>query len=659
MTYLAASVSYRTHDFASITAEASRTPPNPVLWRAEWFLGKRGAVSITHAAVAAISRQGVIESTYPFMVGMQVNLLFAALFAFINVFSATHRLSFLLAAALTIGFFQQYVFDINAWSELSSQPLFLLIVTFTALAFDRTTFKSGNVRGVAGLGSILGVLGGAVLYLYPEALTIYGPACAAVLIVALAMHESRKVAPLALASLGVAAGLALLLCLLFWQGTVDYVYRILISAAEVSPDWWRYFAGYLFGSDANYVDILANGDRSAGQVAAALFSLPVEAMAAGLGLYFMLPTPSWPALLAAIWKIVLYGFLVILIKGIAGALVQFWRTSIPGNAARVTIASITACLMPLLVLWSGHPWAAGKGLSMASPLLFLLAVAPLLAPTGIQIGRFASLALVAAHLALGLLRPVYVTPFAGAGLPGLPTAAPQMNDQKAELDWDYRRWMREMQQCRGIFIDVDSPFMQQLMRRAAIELRIPWAAKKFGMWPERLKAPWLPRGWEEFDCLVSDGSIRAKPGQRLILLSKDQSVFQYIEGRRAAIEFGTKPVPGVASSGVFGRERTPEGDLQWASQNARFEVPNNPGAPAKSLLLQLWPMPLVGARLDITINGDVVYRGPVPANAVTIQLDNYAAATVLAIEIGTDAATRYPGDPRTLGFAIRQLSINR
>ncbi len=94
MTYLGASVTFRAHDYASMTAEAKRAAPDPIVAGSSQFLNNRGAVSIVHAAAAAISQHDVIDSSYPFMVAMQVNMLFAALFVLINVFSAGYRLSF-------------------------------------------------------------------------------------------------------------------------------------------------------------------------------------------------------------------------------------------------------------------------------------------------------------------------------------------------------------------------------------------------------------------------------------------------------------------------------------------------------------------------------------------------------------------------------------
>jgi hypothetical protein len=60
--------------------------------RAARHLGNRAAVLIAHAATATISRHDLIESSYPLMAAMRVNMLFAALFVLINVFSAGYRL---------------------------------------------------------------------------------------------------------------------------------------------------------------------------------------------------------------------------------------------------------------------------------------------------------------------------------------------------------------------------------------------------------------------------------------------------------------------------------------------------------------------------------------------------------------------------------------
>jgi hypothetical protein len=344
--------------------------------------------------------------------------------------------------------------------------------------------------------------------------------------------------------------------------------------------------------------------------------LPVESVIAGLGLHFLLPTASWPIGLALVWKIVLYCFLAVLIKAAAGGVARIWRANPAGNAARMTAACIAGCIAPFVILSMGHYWAAGKGLSMAAPLLFLLVTTPLLAkPDPVNmglVGRLASFTFAFAHLALGLLRPILVTEFAGAGLPG---------------------------------------------RRVAIDLRVPWASARL-LWKDRSR-PYFPEGWENFACVVSSSSITAKPGVKLIWVNKDRSILEFLEGQLAVLEVGAKFVAGVSSRGVYGVESYEEGALQWTSQVAQFEAPNNPAAPSRGLRLELWPMPLSGGTLKITVNGDTVFNGTIPSDAVTMSLDRFVGQDKLTIALLTNAVTHYPNDPRELGVAIKELRLSK
>ena len=659
MLYLAGSVAIRTHNYAAVTAEAASPAPNPIVAKAPRLL--RGSVSVVHAAVASLSQRDSIESSYPFMVMMQVNLLFAALFVLVNVFSAGYRRSLILAAALTIGFYQQYIFDINAWPQLSAQPLCLLLVAFTALAFDARRFTTG-VSGAARFGGIFGVLLGAVLYLYPEVLSIYGIAAATVFALAIVQRAPRSATLFGLAGLGLGICGAVVLCLLFWIGTLDYMFNSLVHAVGHPPDWWKYFQRYLFGSEENYLAVLTDPGSGYGKIATAWFSLPIESVVAGLGLHFLLPTASWPLPLAVVWKLVLYVFLAVLIKAIASGIARTWRADPAGNAARMIAGCIAGCIAPLIILSAGYYWAAGKGLSMAAPLLFLLVTTPLLARPGVttidRFGRLASLALVFAHLALGLMRPILVTEFAGAELPGLPTAAAQMRAQKAGLDWDHRGWATQIRSCSGVVLEVDNAFMGELVRRVAVDVGVPWASKSVPWAENRSRPPYFPKGWESFDCVALESRAMA-PGKKVIWVGKDRSIFEYLQGQVSELEIGVKFVPGVSSQGVYDIESYKDGSLRWTSEVAWFEAPNNPAAPSTSLRLELWPMPLSGDALTITINGDAVYHGTIPWDVVTIPLDKFAAQDKLTMELRTNAVTHYPNDPRELGIAIKQLRLGK
>ncbi|OSI33367.1 hypothetical protein [Bradyrhizobium canariense] len=461
-------------------------------------------------------------------------------------------------------------------------------------------------------------------------------------------------------------GISLLACIPLWSGTVAYVVRQLSHAAINPPDWWKYYQRYLFGSDANFLDVIGSPDSRIGELANAWFSLPVESALAGLGLYAVLPSAGWPAAVAVAWKLLLYGFLFVLLRGIARTAWTIWRAEPDGSVARLLAGSLAGCLMPIAILAAGHGWAAGKGLAMATPMLFTLVIAPLARLVPLAANRWnpgavaAVVVVVAVHLGLGMLRPLLVMQAVGASLPGLPTAAAQVNAQKAtSLDWDYNRLSADIRSCNALVIDVANPMMHNLLRRLAAELRVPWAAPRIMSGPATAGRPYFPEGFEKFDCLVASGRLTANPGQRLISVAADRSSREFMDGQRNELEVGTEAPPGIATHGLFGREITPGGALQWASPSARLEIPNKPVMPARALKLELWPMPISGNEFLVKINGREIYKGVVPAGPLSFPLDQFAGDETLVVELDTNAVTHFPGDPRDLGFAIRELSVRR
>ena len=516
MLYVGSSVSYRVLDCATLAVRgADEAKSNPISVMALWFVDYRGAVSMIHAAIAAISRGDVVDCTYPYMVGMQLNMLFAALFVFVNALSMRRWLAFACAAALTMGTFEQYVFDINAWSQLATQPIFLLLLAFSAFAFDHNRF--GPTPGsILRLAAVFAALMTGALFLYPESLTIYGPAAAIAFAMGCWHRASRKALPVAAS--GLAAGVGL------WPTRMHppLVRHGCLPRPPVDPRSRQPTptGGSIFSVTCSAVtrtfSMSSPVPTAAWKMANAWFSLPVESALAGLGLYAVLPSAGWPAAVAVVWKVLLYGFLFVLLRGIARTVWTIWRAEPDGSAARLLAGSLVGCLMPIAIFAAGHGWAAGKGLAMAMPMLFTLVISPLapLAAKRWNPGAVAAVVVVVAvHLGLGLLRPLLVTQAAGAGLPGLPTAAAQVNAQKAtSLDWDYNRLSADIRSCNELVIEVTNPMMHNLLRRLATELRVPWASSGIMSWPDRSARSYFPEGFEKFDCLAASGAAHGQSG---------------------------------------------------------------------------------------------------------------------------------------------------
>ena len=654
MLYLGSAVSYRVVDYANLVVRSNADLPDPIFPLALWFVDWRGAVSMMLAAIAALTRGSAVDCAYPFMVALQLNMLFAAMFVFTNALALGRRMAAICAIALTIGFFEQYIFDINAMSQLAGQPLFLLLFGFSILAFDKDRFGIG-VAAIARMIAIFAALIAGIFFLYPEPLIIYAPAIGVGTVLALRHRDSRQTLPVAAVGVGGGIGVGLVMCVPLWSGTGAYVVRILSQAAGETPDWWNYFQRYLFGREESYLGVIGGHANSLGHLLDAWFSWPVEASVAALGLFAFLPTSGWPVVLAIIWKLVLYGFVVMLLMNIAAALRWALRYEPELPRTRFFLGSVVGCLVPLGILATGHFWAAGKGLAMAAPMLFTLVISPLVTGPKEPTGVIVSSLVVLGHLCLGLARPFLV---AVHTLPGLPTASAHVEMQKASLDWDYRRIGSEIGTCKGLVIETSNPMMDNLLRRIAVETGVPWAARKAMNWPSKSAKDYFPSGWEQFDCLASADRLSASNGRKLIDLATEHTARDFLAGRRDDLELGTKAPSGIVTTGLYGLESTPGGDLQWAGPKATFELPNRP-SPARTLQFQTWPMPVSGDRISVRINGREIFAGSPPASLLSQSLAEFSGDEMLRLEIETNAATHFPRDPRELGFAIRELSLHR
>jgi hypothetical protein len=132
----------------------------------------------------------------------------------------------------------------------------------------------------------------------------------------------------------------------------------------------------------------------------------------------------------------------------------------------------------------------------------------------------------------------------------------------------------------------------------------------------------------------------------------------FLNGRRDELEIGTHTPAGIVTTGLYGLEKTPGGDLQWASPKITFELPNRP-SPARSLQFQIWPMPVSGDWIRMRINGREIFSGSPPQSMLLRSLDEFSGDEALRLEIEINAPTHFQGDPRELGFAVRELSLHR
>jgi hypothetical protein len=512
--------------------------------------------------------------------------------------------------------------------------------------------------------SLFGILLTIVLYVYIEQLTIYGPAgfLAALAALALAPSASRRQVMLSIAALSLGTALALGMALLFYEGTLAHAYEVVTKYAVAAHDWWTYYHAHLLGRETDFLSYLT-GRRQGSflHIAYSAFSLPISAAMGAAGLYHLLPTAGWPVLLAAAYKVLLYGFAIVLFGGAVHTVVRYLRARPLEPSSTMLIACAAAMLGPVAILCMGQGWSAGKALSMASPLLFVLLAAPLLLPGVATIyARAASIVFVLVQLGLGIARPIAAADSSGGGFIGFPFGRHQATPQKADQDWQYDAWSAALLRCRHVAIDVENKFLNRLVTIAATDLRVSWSAVRRDMSPRDSIGSVRPELIDQADCLATATQMKAGPGQRLIWLGASRSALDYLEGHRSELELAPRTPSGVRTTGLHPRESYGGSSLQWTSAEARFEVPNDPASPPRTLTLELWPVVLDPvAKLSVTVDGRPLFGDTIPAARMEWPLEGVAAGETVSIELQVTPLQRAPNDPRELGVPLKSLLLSR
>ncbi|WP_159011712.1 hypothetical protein [Bradyrhizobium sp. S69] len=227
--YISMASAYGSHTYADLIATGSSSDFT-YLRLAASQLHARPAVAIALASLWPGFFATAAEASYPYLALLQTLTLFGILFAVRNIFGAGRAIGLLIATAFAIGFFSQYVEDINAWAELSTLGLTTACVTLVYL------ISSGAVGAAAIVP--LALTAGGILYLYPEAAPICAAVSLAVLIGFLLLQPAERARRAR--CIAAVAGAALLVCLPAWNSTVMYLTRQL----ALGPAPWEWFVAY-------------------------------------------------------------------------------------------------------------------------------------------------------------------------------------------------------------------------------------------------------------------------------------------------------------------------------------------------------------------------------------------------------------------------------
>lgn len=509
------------------------------------MLLQRPAVAILYAAFYKLLAPDFLTHAYEYCLVGQLNYYFALLYFVLVVFPSRYRVAHVVALAFAAGFFVQYIFDINAWSELFAVPMMLVMFTdycrsmaFLGSAEKAVSATPGNATSAAFptqsrarsvfLFLRVPLLGAGIIYTYPEISAVAALACGGAFVLSIADQLRRGQHQAAIRMVGfnaIVGALILLVAALCWQATMGFFLGQLHMATDVKISWQNFFQAYLLGAGPEVWTKIA---ASTGLVY--LFLVGVAApgcfLAGFLGLYYLQPQPVWTRPLdfgLVAWSVALLLWLGAVVVGI----VVVARSELSSRAERqhdslfriMVAGALLAFVIPAGLYFKGQYWAAGKSLSMLCPLVFGALILPILSRQGNRlIGALVWLA-VCGHIAFGIMRPVQLASHDDGVAFGYPYPS-MAGVYKAGIDWDLGRHQREIESCTLIKIDVEQPFLERLVENYVIEKKIAWFSPN-QLWNyygsgTKLPAKNRPDGAQE-DCQILT-KPSATPGPRTILL---------------------------------------------------------------------------------------------------------------------------------------------
>ena len=648
--YLAYSSAIRFRTYADLMALTPATAmENDYLLGAQSMLKARPTVCISFAALTAMTGLPTGTVAYAYQVLMQMGMLFAAAFTARNALGASQKASLWGGAGLSLGFYVQYIFDINAWSELATLPMVMVGMTALIILLDE---KASKLNRFYTLSMVIGITCAAIIYFYPEALMEFGFPLSALLLVLFCRGEAHdRLGPM-LAGL---AG-AFLIALPLLHETIALLLHMGNAAAFKSMEWWTYFQRYLFGRDIDYFAPIVAADTPL-TVLYALLSLPVDFLAGLMGLHFALPLPDLPIGLRAVWK---FG-LAIGMSALLRNVIQSIRRERSGTRrGHFYFLALTSLMMPAAIAIAGRFWSAGKALSMASPLLFLVLASPILLSTAAGRGaRLLAAGYVLVHLGLGGYRPLAAMAPSGIHYrmpyPGVPDPT-----YKTKLSWDILQRREDFAECHNVSLDISHPVLERYVQMVLSEWGVTWSSLRplnsyygngidLGLQPQPAFA----------DCLATTRLVTAKPGQSVIWLGRDNPLRDFHQGVTDSMDLVDLSSDTAHMSGWHDIENYQGEKLRWTDGSARITLEQSPLKPIRTIRLVLWPVRQPESKLRLRINGKILFDAPLADGGVDMVFRLEDAVDAPSFEIVMESGSfSPPQDSRKLGLAIRHLILS-
>lgn len=412
--YLESSLVYARRAYA-VVSEASDAvqTTHPLFPIAQNNLAFRPSVELLYAMFSWVAPEQAYRLHYSFLAGCLSQFFLAAVFLVRAVFPDARPVVWIAAAAVfPLGFWGQYVFDLDAWSQIASAPVLFLMVGLALRMTIAPAAPGEDVRAAA----VLAVLVAGAVYLYAEGwlITSAGLWPVVVAVLAIRMVRARR---LTLRPLLPLAGLAGLITVAAYPPTLPFLIGQVTWTSGSRVSWWVHFQGFFRGRDAAPDSLL-------------------DSVAGFFGLYFATPAATASAGVALLERAAIAIALVGSFAGLAVLVARARALAWPSRAMLLAwLAVAVVMLLPAGYFFlQDNFWPAGKLVSYAAPVYMTLLAVPIafrFPERALRPLRWIAIVFVAFQLSLGAARVV------AAGSPdGVLYASPYPSGSRLGYGWD-------------------------------------------------------------------------------------------------------------------------------------------------------------------------------------------------------------------------------
>ena len=420
--------------------------------------------------------------------------------------------------AYVLGFWGQYIFDINSWSQMSSLSLLLALVFAYAHMLQQLTDplapKAQNLMPAFVLTALLSA--GAFLF-YPENTSVHA---LLILLATVLWCVVKRIIPrfTVFATLGILIVSALLLSSLpHWEGTVGFLQIQTDWAATARPNWWQYFDRYWLGLHERvfppikdiWRDIWAVQDLARHQyrplpsiadvaatpslilsvatpslILSVVVSVVPNLILSLVGMFFVTPDYDAPLVMRYGWMALTIILALVILYSLANTLIICFRS----NEATIFVKTFVLFGILLLFYFLANRafWSLGKALSFISPYLCIVIFLPLIEKTRTYVNprngsimfvnvmmRGVAMVFIASQIGFGMARLWAARDPNGIGYSNATYPSIQGIHMKADYLWDMDPGA--LAGCKGVHLHNDkNPFYMEYMKQKLAYVGVPY-----------------------------------------------------------------------------------------------------------------------------------------------------------------------------------------